>query len=1062
METLFRFVLRRPAVEPPADERPIRLRQQSPFQENLRQALAEGVRTDVVEAARVFAGTAEYATDLGDVELGAELTALSSALDDLTDRDDNDDAVDHDAVVAAITDATGAEPDTVVDSDAFGAGRRRLRDSILAVKLLPAEQTRPLHRLADGLRSLELIERVTTDETFPADRETLARFRRQPLELPDELTLESVLASPAGDKDDDGDDEGRRVAELVERFTGLTTAVEELSGIDGSMLVESESRASSKVLPQAELRPQTLFTRGIENATILAEVVTPGYTPRVMPAELARIGGTVGGTGGGRLGDGRGRRDNNESGDEVGGDLQRLVGTARTAVASANAVRKTFSGRPSFRPLEAGQVGFRLAEAGLKGLSERTQGVLDELNINPRTYTVDGLVDSLRTEMTHVTDELSTLSGQSVEYGIKRIGNTSVVVTTPIATQWGEIHLGGFGPRLPPLKPVPDARIPHTHAEVAPAGVADLIVVRQQLTGYEAVDISHVENVLQSERKAREHRRRRETEELIFRETEVTTSEERALESTDRFEMVRETSETIAEEASLSAGLSVSGKYGPTVEFSASAEGSLSRSKEQAVETASTFAREVTQRSASKLTERVLERESLRVTNEVEETTEHSFDNVDGDGHVIGIYQWLEKVYEAQLFNYGLRTMYEFTVPEPGAFLLEAFRRAHADAVELEKPLRFSLQPNQLTEHNYHFWVHRYGATDVSAPPEPYVTKSLDYSAGGGDDKVDYNHSAQVQIDEGYRAVHASVGVVMNIWEDDFSVDVVVGRRPHRFGDDGRWVWSTPLDNERGSVPFGLNTHEVSDIAAVVEVKCQRTERAFTQWRHDTHAKLTQAYRARLAEYEERLAQLEAEADLDVEGRNPAANRRLVRDELKKACISVITDQHYDLFDAIETGSNGLPQVDLFEAEGEGPYVRFFEQAFEWEHMSWVTYPYYWGRKSEWATRIGIEDTDPDFEEFLKAGYCRVSVPVREGFEGAVDHFVTMGEIWTGGPLPAISSPLFVPIAEEIAERLGRPGDEVPEGEPWEVRVPTSLVRVREGADLPTWERDAEGNWVPQ
>jgi hypothetical protein len=34
--------------------------------------------------------------------------------------------------------------------------------------------------------------------------------------------------------------------------------------------------------------------------------------------------------------------------------------------------------------------------------------------------------------------------------------------------------------------------------------------------------------------------------------------------------------------------------------------------------------------------------------------------------------------------------------------------------------------------------------------------------------------------------------------------------------------------------------------------------------------------------------------------------------------------------------------MDLFEAEGEGPYVRFFEQAFEWEHMTWVTYPYFW------------------------------------------------------------------------------------------------------------------------
>ena len=151
------------------------------------------------------------------------------------------------------------------------------------------------------------------------------------------------------------------------------------------------------------------------------------------------------------------------------------------------------------------------------------------------------------------------------------------MITTPIRTRWTDILVGwqpGFFP--PPATP-PDGRIPHSHGTVAPVGVADLIIVRQQLVRYEAVDVAHIENVLQGERKVREHRRRRETEQLSFLETEVTTSEERDLESTDRFEMTRESSETIREEASLKAGLTVSGKYGPVVEFSASAEGSLSR-----------------------------------------------------------------------------------------------------------------------------------------------------------------------------------------------------------------------------------------------------------------------------------------------------------------------------------------------------------------------------------------------------------------------------------------------------------------------------------------------------
>ena len=142
--------------------------------------------------------------------------------------------------------------------------------------------------------------------------------------------------------------------------------------------------------------------------------------------------------------------------------------------------------------------------------------------------------------------------------------------------------------------------------------------------------------------------------------------------------------------------------------------------------------------------------------------------------------------------------------------------------------------------------------------------------------------------------------------------------------------------------------------------------------------------------------------------------------------------------------------------------MRFFEQAFEWEHMMWVTYPYFWGRKSQWEERISYEDPDPLFNQFLKAGYCRVTVPVRPGFEGAVDHFMTFGEVWNGGPLPAISNPLYLPIADELAERLDRPGEEIPEGEPWLVRIPTTLVHLRSDDKLPKWRQDSDGNWVEE
>ena len=250
-------------------------------------------------------------------------------------------------------------------------------------------------------------------------------------------------------------------------------------------------------------------------------------------------------------------------------------------------------------------------------------------------------------------------------------------------------------------------------------------------------------------------------------------------------------------------------------------------------------------------------------------------------------------------------------------------------------------------------------------------------------------------------------------------------------------------------------------LAVAIEVKCQRTDRALAKWRLETHGKLLTAYKGLVADYEDKLAAIKMQAGIAIHGNNPAANAVTIETELRKNCISILTDQHFDLFDAIQAApGTGLPEIDVFEAAGEGTYVRFFEQAFEWEHMQYVTYPYFWGRKDQWAERIAYEDADPAFTDFLRAGYVRVSVPARPGFEGAIDHFLTFGETWNGGPLPSIASPLYLPIADELAERLDRPGDEIPQGPPWTVRVPTSLVYLRTDDRLPSWHKTADGTWV--
>lgn len=1032
METLFRLVLTRPAVDQSDDRPSIPLSQATDFQAALGAAQnQEDPREAMKTVAQRFVASAEFVGSPDALPDADKVKALSAGLDPMEEEED----VSNGDVAGLIEDVYGAKPANLVKNKTLEPALEALRDAILAIKLLPEEHHRRIEDLTNQLRTLEVVAQVAANKEFPGSGEALRAYRRRSVLLPSETDLSSSLTTVKKQKElerqrKEAEEKRRKEAEAkLDRYRRMEAAVKELMALDGDSLQTTPQEADGGFLVPAASRPLQVKLEALAQAKQFSQL------------KMLRSQMMVG-------------RNLEDVGEGQGTEPAEGAVMARAATTGF----QEFAGTPAFKPMALAEIGFRLKPSAERRLSASTLELLAEFRLSLTTDPLDHIVAVLRARMTALSKELDTLLGRPVKHSFKRMGKTMVMIKSPMPSVWNSIVVGGVKPDW--MHPILDGRVPHSHGSVSPAGVADLLLVKQQLVRYEGADVAHIENVLKGESKEREHIRRRETEELIFRETETTVTDERELESTDRFEMSKEASETIREEMKFKAGLEVSGKYGPVVEFSASAEGSYSRAKEEATKSASSFSQEVTQRSSHKISERVLERVSRRVTNEVTETNRHGINNEDGDGHIAGVYQWVNKVYQAQMFNYGIRALFDFMVPEPAAFLIEAMQSAHASAMTLEKPVEFTLRPDQITESNYHTWVKEYGATDVAPPPEPYKTKSLDFKAGGGDSETNYNHTGQIAIDDGYEAIHGTVGKVANIWDDSHSLAVVLGDRAHRFGSGSSWVWSTSLSGETDSIPFAADSFHLSQVAVAVEVKCRRTARAMMKWRLETHGKLTTAYKARLSEYEEKLAQLEMQAGVAIEGQNPALNQELMRDELRKNCISILTEQHFDLFDAIGMGTNGLPQIDVYENEAEGPYVRFFEQAFEWEHMTWVTYPYFWGRKSEWRERVSYEDTDPAFNEFLKAGYCRVVVPARQGFEGAIDHFMQFGEIWNGGPLPAISSPLYLPIADELAERLDRPEGEIPQGDPWMVRVPTTLVHLRPDDKLPEWEQNAEGEWV--
>ncbi|MBE7555550.1 MAG: hypothetical protein HS126_31255 [Anaerolineales bacterium] len=242
-------------------------------------------------------------------------------------------------------------------------------------------------------------------------------------------------------------------------------------------------------------------------------------------------------------------------------------------------------------------------------------------------------------------------------------------------------------------------------SRISSVGVADLLVVKQHIKRYEATEIAHIENIMSGETRSREHRSLERIEETLTLEKETILEKEKELETSERFELNKETSKTIKEDQKYAFDLSVSAKYGPTVEINTGFELDVSVSTETSDKAASKYAKDVIERSLERVKEKIREERIRTIIRETEEKNLHSFINSDLQPHKVGIYQFLDKVYEAQVFNYGKRQMFDLMIPEPASYLWylnnnETDSNSQGNLPELPEPLNVSAIDMLYLDHN--------------------------------------------------------------------------------------------------------------------------------------------------------------------------------------------------------------------------------------------------------------------------------------------------------------------------------------------------------------------------
>lgn len=603
-----------------------------------------------------------------------------------------------------------------------------------------------------------------------------------------------------------------------------------------------------------------------------------------------------------------------------------------------------------------------------------------------------------------------------------------------------------------PCDPYTGVSLPKGSGFIKPAGIADLLLVKQQLLKYTLGEIAHIENIMLTEKKARTFRQLNREESTFTTETETTKEQERDTQTTERFGVEKESANIIQQDQSLEAGVTISASYGGMVSLTAGVNYATSSSSINSNSIASQYAKSVTERAIERIKERVRTSQTIITISETEETNLHEFDNTDTSSatasHVVGQYHWIDKYYLNQIVNYGKRLMFEFVIPEPAAFYIFA-KAKKPDEGATTPPKPITLEENKIKSHkditiaNYGTFIAIYGAQGVTPPPTQFQTVSTTITNPVSNGWSVFG-TKDLKVPTGYLAkmAYATVG---SDWGSAFIV-LRIGRRA--CGGTVGNLYSTPLDDETDLVPVTGFANYKNTAFINIEIVCERSPEMFEEWQLKTYQIIVDAYNKKKSDYDNAIKAAQTSAGVTIYGNNPEINREIEKTELKKGCIELLTDQKFDAFDAMRMNqpTQNYPEFRNIEAKAEGDYIKFFEQAFEWSQMTYIFYPYFWGRKSEWIVKSQLSDNDPVFTSFLKAGAARVVVPVRPNFTEAVLHYAESGNIWNGAGVPTIGDPLYVSIIDEIKTAAG---DLVgtDQGDPWITKVPTNLVKLASGID---------------
>lgn len=511
--------------------------------------------------------------------------------------------------------------------------------------------------------------------------------------------------------------------------------------------------------------------------------------------------------------------------------------------------------------------------------------------------------------------------------------------------------------------------------DIRPIGFGEMKVVRQKFRGYEKGEIAHIETVLAGEEKTRTHRRLDRSESSFSYSTSTDSSFSKDSQTTSRFEIKNESDRAVQLALGANAGTTLNFKGGPVLDSASVTAGvSLNASENKTERLSQSFAKEVVQKATESVQTKVAGQRSQTLSSENEETNVHKVINPASNGNISGIYLWLDKVYEGQVYDLGQRLMFEFVVPEPAAFYVDSRLQAYVRSLQLpRKPTQTTATPGsrpslpvatpaEITQSKFLELAGKYELSRFQFPAETISRSVKNPLTQGpnfqmqrpsffGDTAPSRDEAFNGDLGEtpeGYNIDSFSVGgtaTFVNIGDaqgaEQNTIQVFVNNQMvFNRVDETSSEW-TNVGSGNGlqqinvralnlgiasPLPLRIFSRTCTGHILNFNVVLKRTAAGLSAWQQIVFDEISrqhasksagdtsgQDYESKLAQYNEEIDKLSAlELNDIIRGRSPGSNENLVREELKRQCLQEIAREFdSDSTDDFASGLDALGSVNV-------------------------------------------------------------------------------------------------------------------------------------------------------